>query len=281
MLAYAIDNLAPSTIILISGDRDFAYALSTLRLRRYRIVLITLSNAHPSLRVQASLCFDWASDVLELVDPTGGDVLCGKAHNISRYTLQASYDEKFASDIESMNYFQDAARHQEISQTPLNHDARRDLHPPKTQTISSSESSDQVDDGGDSAHSDISPRPNVTDPLSGFIPLSDNATTSSAAQSSVKAAKPFQPRSCPRVPDKFKILVRCLEAHRSHGRIRLLRSKIALEIACNGSTYREAGVSNFRRYIAMAAKAGIVEMGGSELMAWIALRGPWYNASLS
>ena len=70
MLSYAIDNQAPSTIVLISGDRDFAYGLAVLRLRRYRVVLITLSDAHPSLRAQASLCFDWISDVLEHVDPT-------------------------------------------------------------------------------------------------------------------------------------------------------------------------------------------------------------------
>ena len=64
MLAYAIDNTAPSTIVLISGDRDFAYALSVLRLRRYRVILITLPSAHASLVSQATLHFDWALDVL-------------------------------------------------------------------------------------------------------------------------------------------------------------------------------------------------------------------------
>ena len=64
MLAYAIDNSPPSTIVLISGDRDFAYALSVLRLRRYRVVLITLPSAHASLVSQATLHFDWALDVL-------------------------------------------------------------------------------------------------------------------------------------------------------------------------------------------------------------------------
>ena len=68
MLAHAINNPAPSTTILISGNRDFAYALSILRLRNYRIVLITLSNAYPSLRAQGSICFDWISDVLGPVD---------------------------------------------------------------------------------------------------------------------------------------------------------------------------------------------------------------------
>lgn len=60
MLGYAMDNPAPTTIVLISGDRDFAYALSFLRLRRYRVILLTLPNAHISLTAQATVCLDWA-----------------------------------------------------------------------------------------------------------------------------------------------------------------------------------------------------------------------------
>ena len=63
MLAYAIDNPAPATIILISGDRDFAYAFSILRLRQYQVVLVAPSNAHTSLTSRASVCMEWASEV--------------------------------------------------------------------------------------------------------------------------------------------------------------------------------------------------------------------------
>ncbi|KAJ6623424.1 limkain-b1-type NYN domain-containing protein, partial [Mycena sp. CBHHK59/15] len=61
MMAYAMDHPAPATLILISGNRDFAYAVSTLRLRRYHIVVISLPvpGAHISLKKQASLCLDW------------------------------------------------------------------------------------------------------------------------------------------------------------------------------------------------------------------------------
>lgn len=65
MMAYAIDNPAPCTIVLITGDRDFSYAMSILKLRRYRIVLITLPNAHASLTFQACICFDWFNDVVD------------------------------------------------------------------------------------------------------------------------------------------------------------------------------------------------------------------------
>jgi len=64
MLAYAIDNPAPSTIILLSGDRDFAYAVSILRLRRYRVVIVSLAGAHTSLKSQASTYLDWTTDIV-------------------------------------------------------------------------------------------------------------------------------------------------------------------------------------------------------------------------
>ncbi|KAH9483748.1 hypothetical protein JR316_0003224 [Psilocybe cubensis] len=66
MLAHALDNPVPSTIILITGDRDFAYAMSILRLRRYRLVLVTLPHAHPSLTSQASVCLRWTDIVMSL-----------------------------------------------------------------------------------------------------------------------------------------------------------------------------------------------------------------------
>jgi hypothetical protein len=64
MLSYAIDNAAPATIILISGDRDFVYAVSVLRQRRYKIILIAPPSAHSSLKSQASIVFDWNLDIL-------------------------------------------------------------------------------------------------------------------------------------------------------------------------------------------------------------------------
>jgi hypothetical protein len=55
----AMDNPAPGTVILITGDRDFAYAISILRMRRYRVVVIAPRNHHCSIRNQASVVLDW------------------------------------------------------------------------------------------------------------------------------------------------------------------------------------------------------------------------------
>ncbi|KAI9067045.1 DUF537-domain-containing protein [Trametes sanguinea] len=64
MLTYAIDNPAPATIILISGDRDFVYAVSVLRLRRYRVVVVAPFTAHDSLKSQATVVLDWQADIM-------------------------------------------------------------------------------------------------------------------------------------------------------------------------------------------------------------------------
>ena len=97
-----------------------------------------------------------------------------------------------------------------------------------------------------------------------------------APQKPVKTTTPLQPTPFPAVPDKFKILVQSLQSHRARGSFRPLRTHIADTFGCNST---EAGVSWFRDHVAMAEKAGIVELGGPSFGAmWIALRGPWCNA---
>ncbi|KZT28230.1 hypothetical protein NEOLEDRAFT_1058893, partial [Neolentinus lepideus HHB14362 ss-1] len=59
MLAFALDHPPPATIILISGDCDFAYAVSTLRLRGYNVVLIAPKSASSSIKSVSSLVLDW------------------------------------------------------------------------------------------------------------------------------------------------------------------------------------------------------------------------------
>ena len=429
MLAHAIDNPAPSTIVLISGDRDFAYALSILRLQRYRVVLITLSNAHPSLMAQASLCFDWVSDVLDSVDPTWSHqptsprrgkipppsvhdelYLDPKGRNPSRSPFQDSHG------VEFMDYFPDEMKRRENSRIFPKRNGRHDFLPPdleqsrgqpaasyvassalsnvpesparvihspvatscrtnlngsietlsmvtahdsnsskpmptpntsvgstpmpsrspthfnlrgstslpnlvqhevasitepvsfgsvrvssaeldpssayslinaKSQRLSNVDQMHYGDGDPDSppAHSGRCQPANITATLSASAPSFmmpsslSNATVLAAAQSS-RAANRRRPTSS-LVPEKFKILVQCLKSHRSRGSLRSLRSKISSEIAHNGTTYRLAGVLEFGEYVSMAEQAGIVELGGSESTAWIALKAPWYNARLS
>lgn len=66
MLAHAIDHPTPATVILITGDRDFVYAVSVLRLRRYRVIVIAPSKIHVTLRLQASSIFAWNGGDIDL-----------------------------------------------------------------------------------------------------------------------------------------------------------------------------------------------------------------------
>ena len=69
-MAFIKDNPPSATVILISGDRDFAYLLSTVRWRKYNVVLISNSfMTHESLTAQASVVYDWKSDVLKTRPP--------------------------------------------------------------------------------------------------------------------------------------------------------------------------------------------------------------------
>ncbi|KAK0459536.1 NYN domain-containing protein [Desarmillaria tabescens] len=68
MLAYAFDNPQSSTtIVLITGDRDFAYAVAILRLRQFHVVVISPSvpSPHTSLTAHASMCIDWNKAIMQ------------------------------------------------------------------------------------------------------------------------------------------------------------------------------------------------------------------------
>jgi len=64
LLAFAIDHPAPARIVLISGDRDFAYSLGTLRNRGFYITLITPpAHVAPILEASAHEVLRWRQDV--------------------------------------------------------------------------------------------------------------------------------------------------------------------------------------------------------------------------
>ncbi|KAN0061745.1 hypothetical protein ACQY0O_005737 [Thecaphora frezii] len=73
LLAFAIDQPAPATIVLISGDRDFAYPLGLLRNRGYEIILITPPvGAVPILEASANVVLTWRQDVLGVERASNG-----------------------------------------------------------------------------------------------------------------------------------------------------------------------------------------------------------------
>ncbi|CAL1704072.1 unnamed protein product [Somion occarium] len=65
MLAFALDNPAPSTLLLICGARDLGRALAVLRLRQYCVLVICDKTATQQFYQQASMLCSWERDILK------------------------------------------------------------------------------------------------------------------------------------------------------------------------------------------------------------------------
>ncbi|KAF8803543.1 hypothetical protein BYT27DRAFT_7259991 [Phlegmacium glaucopus] len=61
IIAHTWDHPAPRTIVIITGDRDLAYLVATLRLRQYHVALMSPRGTHASVTNQASVNFDWTN----------------------------------------------------------------------------------------------------------------------------------------------------------------------------------------------------------------------------
>lgn len=87
IMAFALDVPPPARIVLISGDRDFAYPLSLIRGRGYQVILITPPiGAVPILEASANHVARWRQDVLGL-ERDG----FGRLYNSSSSTPSKSY----------------------------------------------------------------------------------------------------------------------------------------------------------------------------------------------
>ncbi|KAF8162983.1 NYN domain-containing protein [Crassisporium funariophilum] len=71
MIAFAWDHPTPRTVVVITNDRDLAYAISMLRMRKYSVVLMSALGAHQDLTSQASANLDWTRGVLGI----NGDIM--------------------------------------------------------------------------------------------------------------------------------------------------------------------------------------------------------------
>jgi len=168
MLAYAIDNPAPSTIILITGDRDFAYALSILKLRRYQVVLVTLPNAHASLVYHACFTFDWFSDVVNRPDVPNSQ-LQHKAPTPDVSNEAWSPPCTVASDLSDEESDDGYPRKQ----------AQRDIYPTYSAGAPSSPSKNSRN-FNDRAHSPVPSKPQTSYPIGFQSILDEDQTTINA-----------------------------------------------------------------------------------------------------
>ncbi|KAJ7582929.1 NYN domain-containing protein [Mycena floridula] len=95
MLLDALDHPPPRIIVLISGDSDFLYPVSSLRRRGYKVVLIAPVQANSAFRHEASVCLDWKTDILMTIEPKTqkGPVATSCGSYDDRYPFLSQWDE--------------------------------------------------------------------------------------------------------------------------------------------------------------------------------------------
>ncbi|KAJ7684979.1 hypothetical protein DFH06DRAFT_1157041 [Mycena polygramma] len=314
MLAYAMDHPAPATLILISGDRDFAYAVSILRLRKYEVVVMSLPmpGPHISLKSQASVYLDWNVHVMRNsssslhFDGTAESPTCSrtssnfghgrKRNSGDRETLLSAHDELLSGP---------KAGRQSLAHEPFTQDVDvRCVPAPAYSSPGLEENICQppVHSTSNSLFPCCSPTAVLgQDPIEllserGILPSAESPIPMQAAPSLVSVtnsdvhvlhpdpAPPFlQPDSAPveengsrNVPSVFRPLVDVLEKHRAKGITRPLRSAVGSElVGLAESVYKRTGATNFGQLAALAEQQKIVQLGGSNGNAWISFHRDW------
>ncbi|KAJ6513882.1 NYN domain-containing protein [Mycena vitilis] len=312
MLAYAMDHPAPATLILISGDRDFAYAVSILRLRKYEVVVMSLPmpGPHISLKSQASVYLDWNVHVMhnsssslhfdgtaESPAASRTSPSCGhgrKRNSGDRETLLSAYNEllsgpktgrqplahePFTQDVDvrcvPAPAYSSPGIEENICQPPVQ-STSNSLFPCCSSTaVLGPDPIELLSERGSSAESPV--------------PMQAAQSLMSVTHSDVHVLHPdpdlptVQPDSAPveengsrNVPSVFQPLVDVLEKHRVKGITRPLRSAVGADLVSLAETvYKRTGATNFGQLAALAEQQKIVQLGGSNGNAWISFHRDW------
>jgi len=87
LIAQGWDTSPPHTFVVITADRDLAYAVSTLRMRGYRVVVISPSDTH-DIFAQASVKIELTRALLGLKQDVGVDAFLNESVPTSTFTRQ-------------------------------------------------------------------------------------------------------------------------------------------------------------------------------------------------
>ncbi|PSR88887.1 hypothetical protein PHLCEN_2v5036 [Hermanssonia centrifuga] len=300
MLAHAIDNPAPSTIVLISGDRDFVYAVSILGLRKYRVVVIAPNAVHTSLKSQASAFYEWPRHVLPSEAHYDGqcNIDNGPSHRTGLPTPpDSAKDDAQATTSTSSPADWDPTRILRPTYSPL---PSKPLSPMKT---SSEEGRSGLEKQRDIAGAIVNDAPEVTfTVLDTSVHVDKQSSTSLAPPFATNAHDtPGESRQSPFIteasllppqdpkavvfevgsfdnvvpsvtmtrlrppPAKFKSLVKVMERERLLGNTRVAFSQLGSMLRIEDpSIYKRAGAKQLRDYATMAEQEGVLILATSD-----------------
>ncbi|KAI6111500.1 hypothetical protein EDD17DRAFT_1469751 [Pisolithus thermaeus] len=309
MFAFAVDHPPPAAVILVAGDRDYAYALSTLRLRNYKVVLIT-PRAPNCLEACASFVVDWnvaltKTRVESNTDSVRRPYVDMEASLFDRLSREVS---QFGDNSTVVSAPQEDIKPRRISPQELirplrGNDASITGEPKFAQ--GSSEGTDQCANGSDDSSVSASFASKMpTSPRRSFIPppsllrgrsasipvesvskLAMSSTTSALSETKTISSETIVSRDTTtkqtnreHIRRQFLPLIRQLVADRHKGILRPSRSDVAMALMqVDKNIYQHVGVTKFKHYATLAQRAGLVVLGGVEGDAWIALHPDWLD----
>ncbi|KAG8856583.1 hypothetical protein FRB96_006343 [Tulasnella sp. 330] len=296
MLAFALDNPAPAVIMLISGDRDFVYAVSVLRHRRYTVVVVIPPHgAHITLKSQANVVLDWKYDIFADNEAaaefkrrqsfgTAGEEAVPKPSFKDILALPSSppappvplkselvdtkselIDSKMEIDmkVEAATSASASASAPAVASAPVPGSSKEGMllqshRTPPNQII------------------DLPPIPSEF--MSGSSPFKSPFSSPKkqrAAAASAVGTEPVSRVTSPQsLPRMFDNLIEILEQYRLMGNNKPLRSLIGADLLKkNPLLYKRVGVAGFSEYVALAEKANVVKVGAGFIPGreWVAL----------
>lgn len=307
LLAFALDNPAPAVVMLISGDRDFNYAVSILRHRRYTVILVIPPvGAHITLRSQANVVLDWKYDIFAIearedkenyanastavghpLGANGTGVLTGSLslgsgsglNGLSTQNTQSVYTSTYQSLAATP-----PTMHANI---PVQSSGGLSIPSPSTETplpiIPLNETPPQQTGSlpifGSDVFLDQSP---ASTAFQGSPTKSQAGGASSWRRGSLVNSRvesptvwvPISPPAGATNEEVFSTMIEILEHWRLLGNVRPLRSQLGSELKKkNPWVYNGAKANNFGEYTTLAEKAGVVVLGSTGVAGqeWIQL----------
>ncbi|KZP33213.1 hypothetical protein FIBSPDRAFT_924738 [Athelia psychrophila] len=247
MLVYAMDHPTPATLVVISDDNLLIYACSMLRMRKYRIVVVSPSNASHHMQGESSAFVDWtglveAGDDGQEYDPRSVESLeCGLPAAIPPAAPPETPPSAPPAAVPA------PAPPAAPPAAPPGANVAR----PNSQNWGAPVDQESPGTIGVPAHDlPVWSFPNDSDVMT---PSSENG---SRLPSSLRATS-----AAPRDRSLFQGLIHELKQHGSHPD----RSAVAIALlAGDPSAYARAGVVSFKRFAAKAVAAGVVTLGKSK-----------------
>ncbi|KAG2146931.1 NYN domain-containing protein [Suillus bovinus] len=303
MIAFAVDNPSPATVILIAGDRDYAYAISTLRLRQYNVVLIVppAQNIPQSLESQASVVVDWNFAILGKRTEADISPVRQPYRNLDEDIVErlsrefCDSNEDPAVTLLSSNLPTSSAHTRRVSAAELlqpsvfehNSDTASDNATQPASTLTPKKVASMIHE------TPVRPRfesvakfppPPPPPPAVTFNASSKNAPLPSSSHTrtiSGGTSVPYVSKTQNAVPTAVPLSPVISSRGRNDGitapnstniDLTSAMSPIAIDLLQHDkNVYLNAGVTRFAQYTALAESASLIQLGGREGDAWIAL----------